>query len=163
MGTKTNQYYDNTLKKIIVNKDYRVVNDKNTDLENVAPELSNDINLLNFDNIWFYENERYRRGGIDEWTIDTFKECGFVRLNGESERNLKNYDVVSGYGAHPGPVAYTLLWNKVAKNCDFAKLKPDFEDFIYEKYFEDYNSQEFSKNGLTISKHKWEEISGIKK
>lgn len=146
-----------------ISSNYNPINDKNTDLELVAPELSNEVNLLNFNNIWFYENERYRRGGIDEWTLDTFKECGFIRLNSNSENSLRKNDVTPDYGGHPNSVAYTLLWNKVAKNCDFAKLKPDFEDFIYNKFMEDYNSNEFSKNGLTISKHKWDEITGNRK
>lgn len=160
---KFKQNYNHKTKQIIVNDNYNPINNSNEDLEIAAPELANDIKMLNFDNIWFYENEKYRRGGIDEWTIDTFKECGYVRLNGESETKISNHDIICSYGAHPGPTAYTLLWNKVATNCDFAKLKPDFEEFMYEKYFEDYNSNEFSKNGLTISKQKWYEISGTKK
>ena len=77
------QRVDHKLKKIVINDDYNPINDNLKDLEIVSPETSNQIKQLNFDNIWFYENERYRRGGIDEWTIDNFKEVGYIRKCGD--------------------------------------------------------------------------------
>jgi hypothetical protein len=156
---KLTQQYDNNLKEIVINPKYKPINNKNSDLEIVAPELSNEINMLNFDNIWFYENEKYRRGGIDEWTIDNFKEVGYINFISGNVDDIKPHDIISDYGAHPNSVPYTLLWNKVATNCDFVKLNKDCEEFILNKFWEDYESENYTKNGITLSKRYWDKIS----
>ena len=149
------QRVDHKLKKIVINDDYNPINDNLKDLEIVSPETSNQIKQLNFDNIWFYENERYRRGGIDEWTIDNFKEVGYIRKCGD----FYPEDIVSGFNNHPGFLPYTLLWNKVTTNCDFIKLKKSCEDFLTKRFWEDYESNDMTKNGITISKKEWYRVS----
>ncbi len=123
------------------------------------PELKSKINQINFDNFWFHETERFRRGGIDEWAIDNLKETGFVELPVDySNPSFDPHQILPNHGNHPGMAAYILLWNKAAFNCDFIKVKPDFEKFIWDKYREDYNYDGISKNRITLSKKEWDRI-----
>ena len=52
-----------------------------------------------------------------------------------------------------------MLWNKVAFNCNFVKVKPEFEKFIWEKYMEDYNYDGITKHNITLSKKEWDRIT----
>jgi hypothetical protein len=138
-----------------LNQDFNPKNDINLDIEVVLPETKTEIDMLDMKNIWFYENEKFRRGGIDEWTIDNFKEVGYISLHEHSEEHFGPLDMICDYGAHPNTISYLTLWNKVTTNCDFVKVKPDFENFMLDKFWEDYNYDGFSKNFITISKKEW--------
>jgi len=138
---------------------FNPANNPKSDIENIMPELKSKINQINFDNFWFHETERFRRGGIDEWAIDNLKETGFVELPVDySNPSFDPHQILPNHGNHPGMAAYILLWNKAAFNCDFIKVKPDFEKFIWDKYREDYNYDGISKNRITISKKEWDRI-----
>ena len=39
------------------------------------------------------------------------------------------------------------------------KINDKFLDFVNEKYWEDYNDDNFSKNNITISKKEWNRIN----
>jgi hypothetical protein len=134
---------------------FNPTNDINTDIEVVLPETKLEIDQIDFNNFWLYENEKYRRGGIDDWTIDNFKEIGYINLHEHSEEHLSKEDMKYGYGSHPNTVPYLLLWNKISRNCDFLKVRTDFEEFMLLKYWEDYNYDGYSKNNITISKKEW--------
>jgi hypothetical protein len=134
---------------------FNPINNIKEDIENILPETKLEIDQIDFNNFWLYENEKYRRGGIDDWTIDNFKEVGYINLHEDAKEHLSKDDMKYGYGLHPNTVPYLLLWNKVSKNCDFLKVRPDFEDFMLEKYWEDYNYDGYSKNNITISKKEW--------
>jgi len=134
---------------------FNPINNIKEDIENILPETKLEIDQIDFNNFWLYENEKYRRGGIDDWTIDNFKEVGYINLHEDAKEHLSKDDMKYGYGLHPNTVPYLLLWNKISKNCDFLKVKPDFEDFMLEKYWEDYNYDGYSKNNITISKKEW--------
>ena len=56
-----------------------------------------------------------------------------------------------------------MLWNKVAFNCNFVKVKPEFEKFILEKYMEDYNYDGITKHNITLSKKEWDRITKFNK
>jgi hypothetical protein len=60
-------------------------------------------------------------------------------------------------------ISYVLLWNKVAFNCDFFKVTPEFEKFLWDKYWEDYNYDGVSKNNITLSKKEWDKITKFSK
>lgn len=134
---------------------FNPINDPVTDMEVVLPETRLEIDQIDFNQFWLYENEKYRRGGIDDWTIDNFKEVGYINLHEHAEKHLSKFDMNYGYGSHPNTIPYLLLWNKISKDCDFLKVRSDFEDFMLEKYWEDYNYDGFSKNNITISKKEW--------
>ena len=114
--------------------------------------------FYNFNNIWFHETEKYRRGGVDEWTLENLKETGYIKIS-HPDYELKKGDIICNYNNHPNYVAYINLWNKVATNCDFMKINDKFLDFVNEKYWEDYNDDNFSKNNITISKKEWNRIN----
>ena len=153
-----NQYvYKN--EKLVFNTNFNPVNNSNSDIENIMPDVRTKMNQIDFDNFWMYENERFRRGGIDEWTIDNLKETGYVNINqNKLDYNFRFDEVIPNYGEHPNMAAYVFLWNKIAFNCDFVKVKPEFENFLWEKYWEDYNHDGISKNDITISKKEWDRI-----
>lgn len=145
----------NSFKDYSINKDFKPINDLNKDIENVISETKNEISLIDMSNVWFYENEKFRRGGIDEWTIDNFKEIGYIKLHEHTEKFFSAMDMICDYGQHPNTVPYLLLWNKITSNCDFVKVKSDFENYMLEKFWEDYNYDGYSKNYVTISKKEW--------
>jgi hypothetical protein len=144
--------------KIIVNPNYIKNNDPLKDIEVVMPETKNEIDKLNFNNIWFHETEKYRRGGIDEWTLENLKEVGYIKLLYGNHQFTK-HDILCNYNQHPNFVAYLNLWNKVATNCDFLKVNNDFLNYVNEKYWEDYNYDGYSKNNITISRKEWYRIN----
>jgi hypothetical protein len=145
--------------KFVFNTNFNPINDINSDIENIMPEIKFKIDQLNFKNFWFYDTERFRRGGIDEWVIDNMNETGYVNMTpNKLDYNFRVDEIVPNYGEHPNLVAYILLWNKIAFNCDFVKVKPEFEKFLWDKYWEDYNYDGISKNDITISKKEWDRI-----
>jgi hypothetical protein len=146
--------------RLVFNSNFNPTNNPNSDIEILMPEIKSKMTQINFDNFWFYENESFRRGGIDEWTIDNLKETGYVNINqNKLDYNFRFDEVAPNYGEHPNLVAYILLWNKIAFNCGFVKVKPEFEKFLWEKYWEDYNYDGITKNNITISKKEWNRIS----
>jgi hypothetical protein len=121
------------------------------------PETINEISKINFDNIWFHESEKYRRGGIDEWTLENLKEVGYINIKYGQQEFTKG-GIICNYNQHPNYVAYINLWNKVTTNCDFMKINDKFLNFVNEKYWEDYEYDGVSKNNITISKKEWYRI-----
>jgi hypothetical protein len=150
--------------KIVVNQQYNPINNPNSDIEKIMPEIKCKVDQINFENFWFYETDKFRRGGIDEWALDNFKETGYVNItHGKLDLNFSFDEIVPNYGEHPNMVAYILLWNKVTFNCNFVKVKPEFEKFIWEKYMEDYNYDGITKHNITLSKKEWDRITKFDK
>lgn len=153
-----NQYvYKN--EKLVFNTNFNPVNNSNSDIENIMPDVRTKMNQIDFNNFWMYENERFRRGGIDEWTIDNLKETGYININqNKLDYNFRFDEVTPNYGEHPNMAAYVFLWNKITFNCNFVKVKPEFEKFLWDKYWEDYNYDGITKNNITLSKSEWNRI-----
>jgi len=141
------------------NANFNPSNNPESDIERIMPEIKSKISQINFDNFWFYESDRFRKGGIDEWVLDNLKETGYVNITpSEKDLNFSVDGIVPNYNEHPNLVAYLFLWNQVAFNCNFLKVKPDFEKFMWGKYWEDYHYDGVSKNKITLSKKQWDEI-----
>lgn len=135
------------------NPEYKAVNDPSSDLENIVPSLKSKIDMIDFSKWWFFENENYRRGGFDEWALSTFKECGYVEYNSKSFIDLTiGEHNVPKFNGHPSTMFYFLLWNEIATDCDFIKINPNFSKWFLDRFYEDYNSDEFTENGLVVSK-----------
>lgn len=147
-GGMSYYYYDNIKEEIIKNPEYKPKNDISSDVEIIMKETTHQINQMDFTNFWFYENEKYRRGGLDEWAIDNLQDCGYFKFGKTSENILHNYP---NYGQHPNFITYILLWNKVTSNCDFIKVKAKFEYYLLMKYWEDFFYEDETMNGITIS------------
>lgn len=148
---KSIEMYSNEKNKIIktnFNPSYQ----SNTDLEVLCPEFKNQIDLINFDNFWMYESDKFRRGGTDEWTLDNFGKCGYIQLPNIIPTNeFGPISLICSYGCHPSDVANFLVWNSITKNCKFLKVKPEYENQIKNKFWEDYNSNVDTIHGITIS------------
>jgi hypothetical protein len=140
--------------KWVPNPNFNPINNPESDIENVMPEIKSKIDQINFNNFWFHESEKFRKGGIDEWVLDNLKETGYINIT--SRKTIGQ--IVPNYGEHPNMMAYIFLWNKVSLNCDFIKVKPEFEKFMWDKYWEDYNYNGVSKNNITLSKQEWNKI-----
>jgi hypothetical protein len=145
--------------KWIPNPNFNPSNNSESDIEIIMPEVKSKISQINFDNFWFHESDKFRKGGIDEWVLDNLKETGYVNIiPSEKDLNFSADGIVPNYNEHPNLVAYLFLWNKVAFNCNFLKIKPDFEKFMWDKYWEDYFYDGVSKNKVTLSKKQWDKI-----
>ncbi len=143
---------NNTIK---LNVNWNPVNNYLTDLNIVLPETGNEINKIDFSNFWFYENDKFRFGGVDEYSLDNFKEVGYINLHQYAEEFLDKNGIIPNFGGHPNFVVYLSLWNKITKNCKFFSVKHDFVDFMLNKFWEDYNYDGFSKNNIVMSKKEW--------
>jgi hypothetical protein len=157
MAHSAYQYMHTISDELIINPNYKKNNNQMTDIEVVMPETINEISKINFDNIWFHESEKYRRGGIDEWTLENLKEVGYINIKYGQQEFTKG-GIICNYNQHPNYVAYINLWNKVTTNCDFMKINDKFLNFVNEKYWEDYEYDGVSKNNITISKKEWYRI-----
>lgn len=157
-----NQPYIMDKNNWVPNPNFNPINNPESDIENVMPEIKSKMSQINFNHFWFHLSYRFRRGGIDEWALDNMKETGYVNITSDKlNSNFPASDVLSNYGEHPNLVSYILLWNKVTFNCNFVKVKPEFEKFIFDKYWEDYNYDGKSKNMITLSKKEWERITKV--
>lgn len=145
--------------RAVLSPNYNPINNPDSDIEKIMPEIKSKFDQINFDNFWLYDTERFRRGGIDEWAIDNMKELGYVEINrNKLDYNFDIDEVLPNYGHHPNSVTYIRLWNQVTFNCDFIKVKPEFENFLWEKYMEDYYYDGITKNNITLSLKEWERI-----
>lgn len=139
------------LNKVFVNKNYNPIASVDEDIEVVFPELKNLFNHLDLTNFWFYDSDKYRRGGIDEWCIDTYSMFGYFDDNFDFNSN-SYVRFTPEWGNHPNKILYSLLHNKMCFNNTFFKVRDEWEFYINEKFNEDINCNEKTKNYLTYSK-----------
>jgi len=132
---------------------YNPKNNREEDLEVVVPSLKSKVNMIDGSSWWFYENDKYRKGGYDEWAIDTFKECGYAEYNQQSfkDETIGEHNRPK-FNGHPSTMLYFLLWNDITTNCDFLKINKDFCKWFLDRLFEDYESDKFTENGLSVSR-----------
>jgi hypothetical protein len=158
------QQYEIISNRVVLSPNFNPINNPESDIEKIMPEIKFKMDQINFDNFWMYESERFRRGGIDEWAMDNMTELGYVEISpNKLDYNFGVDEVLPNYGHHPNLISYIMLWNKVAFNCNFVKVKPEFEKFIWEKYMEDYNYDGITKHNITLSKKEWDRITKFNK
>ena len=134
--------------KAILNPNYKPVNNPESDIEKIMPEIKFKMDQINF----------------DEWVMDNMTELGYVEISpNKLDYNFAIDEVLPNYGHHPNLISYIMLWNKVAFNCNFVKVKPEFEKFIWVKYMEDYNHDGITKHNITLSKKEWDRITKFNK
>jgi hypothetical protein len=157
--------------EIVTNINFKPVADKSTNIEEIYTPAKLKMNQIDFDNIWFYKNEKYERGGIDEWAIDNFG-LGCMLNEYIVEKILKKeYDinnpfneisrseVITSFGYHPNTELYKLIWNKAAFNCSFFKIDSLYKERLEEMLYEDLNHTGVSKNCILISKKELDRLS----
>jgi len=138
------------------NLEYGPIANSTTNIENVYKSSQNKINQIDFKNIWFYKNEKFERGGIDEWAIDTFGH-GCMLSGGHvnnvlNEKEILAHEVVTTLDGHPHLVFYKLLWNQVAFNCNFFKINKRYQKVLTKLILEDLNHTDITKHNILISK-----------
>jgi hypothetical protein len=128
-------------------------------IEKVFPQFKFIFEQIDLDNFWFYQNEKMERGGIDEWALSELGDSAYSYVLSHNIVNnrviLADYEIddkLPRFGNHPIELLYILIWNDVASNCKFLKVKPELENWIRELYFEDYNYDGDSKNFFVLSK-----------
>lgn len=95
------------------------------DIETVFPELKHKFDMIDFSNFWYYESDKFRRGGVDEWAMDIYKE--------------------RKYNQHPPVILYMLLWNTTTSNCEFLKFKNSYIKLVHDLYFKKFNPTKIYK------------------
>jgi len=151
---------------IITNQYFNPVANPSTNIEEVYLPAKTKINEIDFSNIWFYKNEKYNRGGIDEWAIDTFgigcmlSETQVYEIT--SNKKVSNEDLITNFGHHPHADLYKLLWNITATNCNFFKINQTYKERLIEMIYEDLNHKGISKNGILISRKELNKIVPIR-
>ena len=151
---------------IITNQNFNPIANISSNIENVYLPAESKINEIDFENIWFYKNEKYERGGIDEWAIDTFgigcmlNEVHVCDIT--SNKKVPNEELITNFGWHPNADLYKLLWNVTASNCNFFKINQMYKDRLTEMVYEDLNHSGISKNGILISRKELNRIAPIR-
>jgi hypothetical protein len=164
-------YYDNKILKhnLTHNLDY-INNHSNpqftsnkTDIEVVWSKYNYIFNQIDFNNIWQYNENGYRRGGVDEYSYSKYGETSYTSLYDRTFNSMIGKDEhkliqIPKYGSHPAMLVYKTLWNQITTNCKFFRYTKEYLDFINHKIFEDINYKDITKNGLFISKNKYKEF-----
>lgn len=153
--------------KLVKNLQYNPTADKKTNIEEVYLPAKSKIKQIDFGNIWFYKNEKFERGGIDEWAIDTFGHGCMISdyhvdliLNNKLDE-VSIHEVITSHGYHPATELYKLIWNESAFNCDFFKMDEDYINKLTDMLWQDLNYERVSKNCLLISKKELEQLFKI--
>ena len=143
----TSRYFEDRLSKL----------DELKNLEEVYVELKPKMELLDLTKFSFFENEIYKRGGIDEFLYDKFGETIYCRPFA-GDRSLPKHAPLRHIinkpikGHHPREILYSFVWDFVAKDCPFIKIKKEWLDLLEEKFWADYNCDDISIHGVSISK-----------
>lgn len=149
---KERSFYKLENKKIIKNKENLYYSKNLQPIENIFTSIKPLFDLIDFSNFYQYNRNGFKRGGIDEWAIDTFKETGYCTFE-TRPTNLDPEIILPQYNFHPNVILYALLWNEAASNCSFLKLNNSYQDWVIEKYWEDYYYDNGStKNRIGVSK-----------
>jgi len=141
---------------ILVNDSYHSYVDEIYDIENVMPSIKKEFDELDFSNIWLYESDNYRRGGYDEWCIDTFGDGSMTQPSVVREflvenRPIRIGEIPTSYNHHPNVNLYRTLWNDIATNCNFLKMDEDWMVEVKRMFREDLDSNKDTEHGLALS------------
>ncbi len=103
----------------------------------------------------------------DEWNdlkIDSYNSL-FSNPNNLSNDELRCRDKhqvpAIVLGNHPNEFLYCFVWNRFAKDCKFLQFSESFLEEMERMYWEDYNSDKVSVNGITLGKgwmNRWKEF-----
>lgn len=141
-------------------KRLKILNDLKN-VEEVYTHFKRKIELLDLTKFSMYETETYKRGGIDELLYDKFGETIYSQAyagdNSLKKEDKKRHRVnTPTKGHHPSELLYPFVWDFVAKDCTFITMKKEWLDLLESKFVEDYNSEEPTINGMSISKKYYE-------
>jgi hypothetical protein len=142
---------------------YDELNGRDFRIENVIEYIKPKFDLVDLSKWWFWEGNRgiIKRGGVDEFTWDTFKEVGYQRpfnvnvLNNNNKHDILLYKEYYNIGAgfHPNITEHFILLSKILKNHPMINISDEFISLLMDSYQKDYNSNNISETGLWKSKN----------
>ena len=149
--------YDKKTNEMFLIQD-RIPMDENYDVENVIPSIRKTFNLIDWSKFWTYDKNNFRRGGYDEWCFDNFGLCSMIQPNivydiSHLNNEYSVQETRTNFGDHPNVNLYKLLWNDIAKDCNFLKMDEKWCKEIERRFREDKKSNESfpTIHGVTLS------------
>ena len=155
-------YYSNFIQS---KNNYNELND----LSVVVPYLKSTIDLIDFSNIWIYDEYGVRYGGIDEWTLLNCSHWGFwdtlnftENIETSNTDKLNNFDKLNAnipqHGNHPNSIVYLMLSNKIMFNNTFTQINETYLNDLWKILKE----EEKSNNTNTLFPSEGEILNKIK-
>jgi len=157
-STKYKKYYQNS-NQIIKNLDYETHKNEGIHCVNAYPQISHLYNLIDFSNWWFYKDDGFRYGGIDEYFLHKYDIYAYSNLMFWNDgNNIRIQDIIGGHGQHPTDIMYSLLHNTAAFNNPFVKIKEKWIDYLNTLINEDIESIDITTHKISCSKKYYESI-----
>lgn len=153
--------------ELVYDENYDPLTNIENFIEERLPQYKFLFNQIDFTKFWHYNSEKYKRGGVDEFSMDNFGETVFTNFSDgmyDLEKNEFNGDLNNPFfGNHPNSVVYQLIWHEVAKDCEFLKYTDEFIKKLKEKGLEDISSENITENGFFLSKKYFWKLANIRK
>lgn len=157
-GNKYYKYYIHSKKHITQNLNYDNVKNDGVHVTNAYPQITHLYNLIDFSNWWFYNEDGFKFGGIDEYFLHKYDTYAYSNLMYFNDNEINVFDIVGGYNWHPTEILYTLLHNEAAFNNPFVKVKQEWNDYLINLLNEDINYKGITKHKLSCSKSYYDNI-----
>lgn len=156
-GNAYYKYYI-TNNTITQNLNYENVKNNGIHVLNAYPQISHLYNLIDFSNWWFYKENGFEFGGIDEYFLHEYDIYSYSNLMHYKSNEINLHDIVGGYNWHPTEILYTLLHNIACFNNPFVKVKDSWQEYLIKLLNEDINYKGITKHKLSCSKNYYENI-----
>lgn len=143
---------------ITQNLNYENVKNDGIHVLKAYPQLSHLYNLIDFSNWWFYKEDGFNFGGIDEYFLHKYDIYAYSNLMRYNSNEINVYDIVGGYNWHPTEILYTLLHNTACFNNPFVKVKDSWQEYLIKLLNEDINYKGITKHKISCSKTYYENI-----
>lgn len=156
-GRKYHKYHiaNNSIKQ---NLNYENVKNDGIHVLKAYPQISHLYNLIDFTNWWFYKEDGFEFGGIDEYFLHKYDIHAYSNLMFYNSKEINVYDIVGGYNWHPTEILYTLLHNTACFNNPFVKVKDSWQEYLIKLLNEDINYKGITKHKIACSKNYYENI-----
>ena len=158
---KYNKYYQTSHHPnfIIKNLNYETTKNNGIHCINAYPQISHLYNLIDFSNWWFYKENGFRFGGIDEYFLHKYDIYAYSNLMfWDNDNKIKIQDILGGYNQHPTDIMYSILHNIAAFNNPFVKIKENWITYLNELLNQDIESNDITTHKISCSKKYYESI-----
>jgi len=132
------------------------------DVYNIFDSCKSKFDELDFKNIWVYDKNGYRFGGIDEWAFDNLEDFGYTSAQIKYEEIKHRQFFIPKYNNHPNPIVYFILSKFFLKDCKFINHKENSIDEIMKQIDIDLNCDNEDGSIIFPSKNTIEQIFRIK-
>ena len=158
---KYKKYYqhNNYPNKIVKNLNYETTKNDGIHCINAYPQVSHLYNLIDFSKWWFYKEDGFRFGGIDEYFLHKYDIYAYSNLMFWNKTgDIRIQDILGGYNQHPTDVMYSLLHNTATFNNPFVKVKEKWITYLNNLLSEDIESDDITIHKISCSKKYYETI-----